>query len=452
MSIGFYRAFEDKYRGSRGLIKSRLTVYKPFIQAAALCSDAHAVDLGCGRGEWLELLGELNVPAHGVDMDAGMLDACRERNLSVETGDAIAFLKQLADESQVLVTAFHLAEHLPFEVLQTLVQEALRVLRPAGLLIMETPNPENLSVGATSFYMDPTHERPLPPQLLSFLPDYYGFERVKIVRLQESSELASGHDASLLQVLTGVSPDYAVIAQKTAAEDALQPFNEAFDVDYGLTLEQLAQRYEKRMEFTADQFYVLAQQAEARVQRAESRTQRAETCVEEADARAKSVEAHAKEAEARAEEAEARAQRAELHSQQAEVDARQAIDVLAHVYASLSWKLTLPLRLAKKAIAYVLSCVVGATKYCIRQPVVIAAKIVLRYPLLRSWASKLSRKFPFLRQRFVFLAHGLQTTDSPPPSEKSTPKTFSELGSIIMMTSIADTLVTNEEGNEIAFV
>ncbi len=124
----FYRAFEDKHRGSRELIQSRQQVYLPFVRAvAALHPGAPVIDLGCGRGEWLELLQANSIPAQGVDQDEGMLAACRERGLDVHRGDAIAFLAQLAAGSQAVVSGFHIAEHLPFETLQVLVSDALRV-------------------------------------------------------------------------------------------------------------------------------------------------------------------------------------------------------------------------------------------------------------------------------------------------------------------------------------
>ena len=186
MIDGFYRAFEDRYRGSRHLIKDRLRVYLPFIEQLKACyPDTPALDLGCGRGEWLELLQENGFKPTGVDVDDGMLEACRELGLSVEHCDALEALKNLADESQIVVSGFHIAEHLPFDILQTLVKETLRVLKPGGLLILETPNPENLTVGTSSFYFDPSHLRPIPPPLLAFLPEYYGFKNVKTIRLQE---------------------------------------------------------------------------------------------------------------------------------------------------------------------------------------------------------------------------------------------------------------------------
>jgi SAM-dependent methyltransferase len=248
MSSNFYRAFEDKHRGSRDLIKSRLRVYLPFVEPLQLqYSDCHAVDLGCGRGEWLELLKEIGVKAHGVDLDDGMLSACRELGLSVETGEAVSYLKALPDESQVIVSGFHLAEHIPFPDLQMLVQEALRVLKPAGLLILETPNPENIVVGTVNFYLDPTHNRPIPPQLLVFLPEYYGFFRAKVLRLQEQPDLLEQKSPNIFSVLSGVSPDYAVVAQKKAIDEQPHEFSELFNKEYGLTLHSLAMRYEIRI-------------------------------------------------------------------------------------------------------------------------------------------------------------------------------------------------------------
>jgi O-antigen chain-terminating methyltransferase len=250
VSAGFYRAFEDRYRGTREVIKQRLAAYQPFLstvaaQAAAAGRPATALDLGCGRGEWLELLGEQGVDARGVDLDDGMLAACRERGLAAEHADAVASLRARPDDSLDLVSAFHLVEHIPFDVLQTLIAEARRVLRPGGLLIMETPNPENLSVGATSFYLDPSHERPLPPLLLGFLTEYSGYARQRIVRLQEAPRLHGDADVGLIDVLEGVSPDYAIVAQKAGPAPLLTPFDAAFARPYGFALGDMAQRYEQ---------------------------------------------------------------------------------------------------------------------------------------------------------------------------------------------------------------
>ena len=245
ISTDFYRAFEDRHRGSRELIGQRLEAYLPFIQPlSVIYQPANAVDLGCGRGEWLELLQGAGFVPQGIDLDACMLAACTERGLPVTQGDAIAHLKSLSDQSQCIVSGFHIAEHIAFDDLETLVIHSMRVLKPGGILILETPNPENVVVGACSFFLDPTHLRPIPPLLLSFLPEHHGFARVRTVRLQESPELRTRSDVRMMDVLGGVSPDYAVVAQKAAAPEVMAHFNTAFGAHYGIELNELADRYD----------------------------------------------------------------------------------------------------------------------------------------------------------------------------------------------------------------
>jgi O-antigen chain-terminating methyltransferase len=249
MIDGFYRAFEDKHRGTLELIKERQRVYLPIIKPLLdIYPAAPTIDLGCGRGEWLELMAESGFDAHGIDLDDGMLAECRRRGLQVKTQDALAALNDLSDNSQAIVSGFHFAEHIPFEVLQKVVQQALRVLKPAGLLILETPNPENIAVGTANFYLDPSHNRPLPPLLMEFLPEYYGFHRVKILRLQEPFNLSAQRKFGIHDVLGGVSPDYAVVAQKGADSDVLQRVSHALDKEYGVTLGGISSHYEQQRE------------------------------------------------------------------------------------------------------------------------------------------------------------------------------------------------------------
>jgi len=258
-SIGLYKAFEDLHRGSHKLIKSRLGVYLPFVEviksiypSAPSSSTANetieAIDLGCGRGEWLELLKEQGVSAEGIDLDDDMLSACRAQGLKVATGDAVAYLQSLPNNSRSVISGFHIAEHLSLDDLKILVEESLRVLKPAGLLILEAPNTENLVVGTSSFYLDPTHQRPLPSQLLTFLTDYFGFARSKLLRLQEPALLRDElTPVSLFNVLSAVSPDYAVIAQKQGDAIVLARFDTLFNQDYGLSLAILASRYQAHL-------------------------------------------------------------------------------------------------------------------------------------------------------------------------------------------------------------
>ncbi|MDL2285937.1 methyltransferase domain-containing protein [Desulfococcaceae bacterium OttesenSCG-928-F15] len=250
MDIQFYKSFEDKHRGSRELIKERLGVYLPFLTPFLAMEDsknaASVIDLGCGRGEWIELLQEAGFQSFGVDIDEGMLTDCYALKLPVKKEDALFFLQTLPDESQVAVTAFHVIEHISFDYLSTLISEAKRVLKPCGLLILETPNPENIVVATNNFYLDPSHKRPVPIDLLSFLTNYYGFERIKIVRLQESEKLKQIDFVDLFDVFGGVSPDYSIVAQKTGPKSSFNLFNIPFSEEYGISLSDILQRYQKQ--------------------------------------------------------------------------------------------------------------------------------------------------------------------------------------------------------------
>jgi SAM-dependent methyltransferase len=240
---GFYKAFENKFRGSRELIKERLGEYAPFWSVAfELQSPARAIDLGCGRGEWLELLTEAGFEAQGIDLSEAMLVDCRELGLDVRREDALTALRNLPTNSQSIVSGFHIAEHLAFGDLLLLVRESLRVLVPGGFLILETPNPDNIRVATNSFYLDPTHRNPLPSELLSFAAEYCGFGRVKVLRFRDGSLIEEG-SSQFAVLLDSVSRDYAVIAQTSADEQTMSKANRAFEADHGVTFYQLAARH-----------------------------------------------------------------------------------------------------------------------------------------------------------------------------------------------------------------
>ena len=249
MNNNFYKSLEDKFRGSRDLIKERLTIYLPFLEVFKnIEQNVNVVDVGCGRGEWLQLLQENGIDAFGVDTDEGMLENAKKFGLNVKLIDAIEYLKSLDDESLYAISGFHIAEHLDFELLKELVKESFRVLKPAGLLILETPNPENIKIATCDFYLDPTHIKPIPPNLLSFLPEFYGFKRTKILRLQEDKELKNSDFVSIDKIIQGASPDYAVVAQKSAKIETLELFDEVFEKDYGLQIDTLMSKFEERLE------------------------------------------------------------------------------------------------------------------------------------------------------------------------------------------------------------
>lgn len=316
MSEGFYRAFEERHRGSRELIRRRLACYLPFIEPLLnVYPAAAALDLGCGRGEWVELLAASGFIPVGVDLDAGMLDAGLKLCLPVQRGDALEHLSALPDESQAVVSAFHVVEHIAFDQLLTLVSEAIRVLKPGGLLIMETPNPENIIVATCNFYVDPTHKRPIPPSLLAFVAEYAGFARVKTLRIQEAKNLSTTDYIALQDVIAGASPDYAVVAQKHAPDELLLSLSDPFDVAYGYSLEDVVALWDQRFD------------------RLESRVLQAERNAQEANSKAQEANSKAQEANSKAQEAE-----------------RNAQEALRMVYKSFSWRITSPLRRSKRLL------------------------------------------------------------------------------------------------------
>ncbi|MGZ4954212.1 MAG: methyltransferase domain-containing protein [Methylobacter sp.] len=347
MSDDFYRAFEERYYASQSVIKQLRKQYLPFVQPlVTLYPESQTFDLGCGRGEWLEIMAEIGLKPYGVDLDDGMLRACHEKGLPVQKGDAVKYLKTLTSESQLVVSAFHVVEHITFSELRTVVSEALRVLKPGGLLIMETPNPENITVATRNFYLDPTHQRPIPPQLLSFLPEYYGFARVKVIRLQEEKSLAGKAWTSLRDVLSGVSPDYAVVAQKSADDPLLACISDAFAQEYGLTLDALVEKFDQQ----ATQASERASSAETHALQASERTSSAETHALQASERASSAETHALQASERASSAETHALQASERASSAETQAQQAETALIAIHNSSSWRLTAPFRYIKGTV------------------------------------------------------------------------------------------------------
>lgn len=244
----FYKSFEDEFRGSRASIKQRLYFYLPLIQGLKSQFDTLKVlDLGCGRGEWLELLQENGVEAHGVDLDEGMLSECLNLNLSCSQDDVMNFLKRQSDATFEVISSYHLIEHLPFEILKDMIAECFRVLKPGGILILETPNCENILVGSGNFYLDPTHTKPLPSQLVSFLTLFCGFKQNYIHFL--NSPVDNSHDTlpSLSKIFYNIGADYAVIAQKEGASSAAILLENFSNQHVKKNLHQLIHEYDENL-------------------------------------------------------------------------------------------------------------------------------------------------------------------------------------------------------------
>ncbi|OXI33981.1 methyltransferase type 11 [Burkholderia sp. AU16741] len=403
----FYRAFEDQHRGSRGLIKSRLAKYQPFIAPlATLHPGGKTLDLGCGRGEWLELMVEAGFTPVGVDLDADMLEACRRRGLPVFLGDAIEYLAALDSNSHALISAFHVVEHVSFEQVRRIVTEALRVLKPGGLLILETPNPENIVVAGCNFYLDPSHKQPIPSELLSFLGEHAGFARVKRLRLQEPPSLQDGSvRVHLLDVLGGVSPDYAIVAQTSCSEEDARLFDEAFDADYGLSLAELAARFE---EGRAGEQKAIAEQTQ-RTQDEVARLQGELGLVHDELTRTRGelMQVVDELGRIRGDWGRIRGDLDQVSGDLKRVadEARHTAGELQAVYGSTSWRVTAPMR---SAVTYARSAK-GVCKSGMRRVLFRSVAYVNRNPRLRRLAVRVLGAMPGMKQRLVRIVVGAPT-------------------------------------------
>jgi SAM-dependent methyltransferase len=224
-----YAAFEDRFRGDPALIRARVEPYLELVrEAEAGTAIAPVVDVGCGRGEWLEVLRDQGFVAWGIEINRAFIRRCRDRDLKVTEGDALETLRALPESSLGAITFLHIVEHLPFERVIALLDEARRVLRPRGLIVVETPNPENLSVAHHLFYMDPTHRNPLPPEALRWIVEARGFPDARINRLTAARELNAppvlpdnAPGAASINVLLhalNVPADYAIVARRASCE------------------------------------------------------------------------------------------------------------------------------------------------------------------------------------------------------------------------------------------
>ncbi|HET7307845.1 MAG TPA: methyltransferase domain-containing protein [Gammaproteobacteria bacterium] len=214
-----YVSFEDQFRGSREEIKERQKIYLPYVtEVVSNRADGQVIDIGCGRGEWLELLQQSNIPARGIDLNRILIDECRQRGLDVVESEALDYLRQQKPNTVAVISGFHIIEHVPTRYLVALFDEALRALAPGGVLIVETPNPANVLVGSNTFYMDPTHRNPLPVDLTRFLLEARGFSDVEVMGLHPYPEVwhAQGSDSATQHINRHFygPQDYAAIGYK----------------------------------------------------------------------------------------------------------------------------------------------------------------------------------------------------------------------------------------------
>ena len=211
MEKDFYFEFENKFRGSRDEIKNRLSNYQGLLDYILLEFDTpKLLDIGCGRGEWLEICNNQGIKSLGIESDSSMYDFCKGLNLDVFCEDALTALFKYEKNSFQLISAFHLIEHLDNRNLDILLNECQRILEPGGVLILETPSIDNIKVSTKSFYLDPTHINPIHPEGLIYRLESIGFDQIKYY-LINGAKLFKPKFNSLSEVLDSVAQDVVFI-------------------------------------------------------------------------------------------------------------------------------------------------------------------------------------------------------------------------------------------------
>ena len=171
-----YVGFEAKFRGSESAIRSRQADYVEYFKG-----QSNVLDVGCGRGEFLDLLRENGISAKGLDLNPEMVEVCKARGLDAAAADARTYLRGLADDSLGGLIAIQVIEHLQPQYLNELLALAFDKTRPGGRIVLETINPACWVAFFESYIRDLTHVKPIHPDTLQYLLQASGFVNVEIV-------------------------------------------------------------------------------------------------------------------------------------------------------------------------------------------------------------------------------------------------------------------------------
>jgi 2-polyprenyl-3-methyl-5-hydroxy-6-metoxy-1,4-benzoquinol methylase len=173
-----YGKFAEKFRGPEEYVKNGQRIYLPDFSGRQ-----SVLDIGCGRGEFLEMMRDAGVPARGIDLSEESVAICRAKGLNAEVADLFLYLNELQEASLDGIFCSQVVEHLAPERLPEMIKLCAASLARGGVIAIETPNPECLAIFATHFYLDPTHTRPVPSALLAFYMEEFGVGRIETRKL-----------------------------------------------------------------------------------------------------------------------------------------------------------------------------------------------------------------------------------------------------------------------------
>jgi O-antigen chain-terminating methyltransferase len=209
LSVYQYSDFEQRFRGDEQEVKKKLERYLPIFAPVAV--EDRILDIGCGRGEFMELLLDRGKRAEGIDLSQSMLQAAQEKGLTCELTDALSYLEKQVAESLGGIFSAQVIEHLEPVYLRELVLQCFRVLKPGAPVILETVNPLSLFALSNIYFLDVTHCKPLHPEFMRYLLESSGFSEVNVIYSEALNE----------EQLEGINPENRLAREFNSNVDKL---------------------------------------------------------------------------------------------------------------------------------------------------------------------------------------------------------------------------------------
>tara|TARA_B100000579_G_scaffold332129_1_gene282421 strand:+ start:773 stop:1942 length:1170 start_codon:yes stop_codon:yes gene_type:complete len=215
MKKDFYYDFEECFRGSRDEIISRLSSYDGLISYILQnCQKPKLLDIGSGRGEWIEKCSLNGIESIGLEINQDMISFCKKKGMNIISGDALNILKTLESNSFDIISSFHLIEHLKYDQIYEMITQCLRLLKTNGILIFETPSIDNLQVSSRTFFLDPTHINPINPDSFIFFLESLGFTQAKYYFLNGCENNTLTNYNGIQDLISGSAKDVSILATK----------------------------------------------------------------------------------------------------------------------------------------------------------------------------------------------------------------------------------------------